>query len=509
MADEDFRQRTQRYAAEYRDYWNEHAGMAMALGFVPVVSTVMGIADAVAAHNDERASLLEKSLSTAGILPFGKAATLLGKAGMSGGALLSVVGPVTLGKAAEKGEMGRFLKPHYDPDFGTEVAELRNYPVPNQGLIDVTARTGQSRTVPLKTAGRGDDVMSELWEQDVGELPVTFKSRDVDKHGRATPYDAGNGAFTWGSHAKSAGGKMDLGTGTSGMAAPDAATYEQIRRTLAHESNHRYAGLEIDAGIWPKNAQGANSNASGYMGYFHNLGEMDSYATELRMGWGDEMREAIPVWHTRRAIAKKVEENVKAGRQPNYMINGLRDPEKAAQYTKKFMEQGLDPKIMSAVEKGKPNWAKNRTKVAGAWAESMSFNEAALLDPKLGQKMGDLASDGSWSARYTGTKTNHAKALALGEEVEPLRAKVRWNDTTQQLEVEEMDGLRRALAARNMFGVNDTNLIPIIFEPVDDVSRFMAKDKQVRRGLMPSDELFRADDATFGKHRNKAFQVEF
>lgn len=88
----DFRQKTQALAAGYRDYWNEHAGMAMALGFVPVVGTVMGIADAVAAHNDERASLLEKTLSTAGILPFGKAASLIKGAVGAGGPVLSVVG---------------------------------------------------------------------------------------------------------------------------------------------------------------------------------------------------------------------------------------------------------------------------------------------------------------------------------------------------------------------------------------------------------------------------------
>ena len=60
------------FSQKYRDFWAERPVASVAAGFVPGVGQALGLADAVTSYNDPRASTAERTLATAGILPFGK-----------------------------------------------------------------------------------------------------------------------------------------------------------------------------------------------------------------------------------------------------------------------------------------------------------------------------------------------------------------------------------------------------------------------------------------------------
>lgn len=496
----DFRQKTQELAGGYRDFWNEHSNVAMALGFVPVVGTVLGIADAVAAHNDERASGLEKTLATAGILPFGKAAGLLkGALGGAGGPVSAIIGgPLILKRAREADKMDEFLTPHYDPDLKTEVAEFRRTPRAKQQYIDATNTGGTPyRTMPYSQAVENDPLVDIMPE--VGDVRTSYTR--VQNPGSVNPdnrpLNAGEGGFRWGPEGTQPlkGATMEIGTGTGGR--PIAhADYEEIDDALVHESSgHMAQAIEASAGNWPKSHTGANMEKHGIVGYFGDSGEIGAEG-RLRRGWTDASREELLPWQHRRGMLKQVEENIKSGKPPNFGLSAQSNPRVAREWAARAEAEPPSESFVTAVTRREPNWnTKPKKRVAGSWIDKMEWRDVTQLEPSLGQKLKAMYKDKSISARYEGDKVNHARKMALGEQVEPVRAKVRWDDTDQTLEVEELDGLRRVMAAKNLFGDRrEGNLVPIIFEPADEVAATMAKDPRYRMSLRPAIDKMMADD---------------
>lgn len=501
-----FRNKAHTLAAEYRDFWAENAGLGLALGFVPVVGQVLGIADAVATHNDERATALDKTLATAGVLPLGKglaAAKGLLRGRGAGGPIMSVVGPTTIQRAKDQGVEDLLTTPHYDPDFGTEVAELVDYGRVPQRVIDVT-NNGRPRTGPLRALVPDEPLLQIVDE--AGDIPTTVTNVRRNAAGQLEPARAGEGAYQWRSPVEPRGGNLEIGTATK-MNRLENADYDEIEGAYVHERSHITQAEEVAKEIWDRKMSGTNVPASGHVGYFFNLGELDAEADRLRRKWPAELRNEMKPHRFRAGMKKLMEENIAAGRVPTHGMENMADPAVARRYAEWAAEEPINQNLSRMVERGRPNWASQAKAGPGAWATTMKVEDVFNLDPRLGEKMKKIGESGNFSARYTGPDTNHARLMAMGETIEPVRAKVVWDDAAGALAVEDLDGLRRALAARNMFGRGQK--IPVVFEPADDVARTMAADPAVRKGIGPLESLYRDDDARYHKYAKTAEKLVY
>jgi hypothetical protein len=174
----------------------------------------------------------------------------------------------------------------------------------------------------------------------------------------------------------------------------------------------------------------------------------------------------------------------------------FKDPATARKWAEWAAEEPPPAAMVRAAEQGHANWPKNVKIPKGGWVEWVDVQEALKLDPNLGAKTAKMADSGDWSARATefaeGQGGNYARKVGLGGTVDPISAKVVWDDTGKQLAISELDGLRRMVAVRNMFGRNQK--VPIVFSPSDDVARSMSMDETFRKGVRPLEATQRADD---------------
>jgi hypothetical protein len=197
-------------------------------------------------------------------------------------------------------------------------------------------------------------------------------------------------------------------------------------------------------------------------------------------------------------MKKMMEENVAAGRTPHAGMETLSDPATARRWAAWAADEPISKGFAEAMERGAPKWGKPQLK-PGEWTEDMSFEDLLYLDPKINQKMNDISLIGSHSAKYAGPDVNHARHMAMGGEVEPIRVKLAWDDQTGALAVQDLDGLRRMMAARNMFGAVGSTKMPVVFEPLDETARRMSTKPGMKNTvhadvgiMMNDDQMFKA-----------------
>jgi hypothetical protein len=493
----DFRDKARQMSMEYRDFWAENAELGMAMGFVPVVGQVLGIADALAAHNDERASELEKGLATAGVLPLGKVVgalkTLATGKGAAGPMLGMVLGPYHIKKVEEAGRAGELVGRHIDPRTGVETAEMVNRGTIKGSVIEQAQKGPQ-------VGGRA----SEMLEGDVlAEIDPDYANMTTIAHaGRSL----GHGEF----RPPGAGGKgaaLGVGTGVPYSGRLSRADAESLASIVGHERKHYIDARDIAAGNRKTRTGGSHPEVVGWHRYAQDTGEIDARLDEFRWNWDPADMESLKPWEHDMAYRKMMEDNVLVGRTVSENTGRLNDPDFARAMYNRAEREGIHPGLERSAKRGAANWEVAVDPKKREWAEQMTAKQLLDLEPRLGQKFDAIFDENGLTATYQNRSKSprYAKNMMLDEKIPAVRAKVRFNETTGTWDVEELDGLRRTLASRNMFGPDAK--VPVIFEPVDDVSRVLAKDPNyLSLDVRPKADLLEADRKKFATAAASALQ---
>jgi hypothetical protein len=189
------------------------------------------------------------------------------------------------------------------------------------------------------------------------------------------------------------------------------------------------------------------------------------------------------------------------GKFPDQDRGLLARPDVAKRFWDRYEQVGPNPAIKRAAARKNANWQVDMNPKKGEWSQELSVAEVAELDPAAGAKFRTMFDEGSLHTRPAtnrGKGTNWGQQMQFDEKIPAVRAKVRYNESTKAWDVEEVDGLRRALVAQQQFGKKVK--VPVVYEPVDDVSRIMGKDAAAQSSeILPKRDLYdkdRMDNAT-------------
>jgi hypothetical protein len=505
------KEQAQSIAMNYRDYWNEHPKLALGLGLVPVAGQIIGLADAAASYADPRADALERGLSTIGILPFGKGVKAAKRIFGSGSGLpdmaLGIMGPAGKKRALANGVPPDRIVSHFDDELKAEVSEI----VPEDGVTDALneAMVNKARKANKPLLVRYGDLRPNdpylAAHPEMANMKVKLVPGQ-DPGGGSYLMNPNTGGFD---PPGSKQYRMTVGVGNGGLA--KRGELSSMLDATRHEGGHAVHNFEVDAGTFPNTMRGADPDTAGQFGYFGNHGEQAAESMAHRADWTADERMAVSPMQHRNAMRQLQQTNVDQRQLLNLNSGYLRQPSIVEGLNRKANLTGGTADITQAQRRGKPAFkAVEPNRKEGEWGDTMSIDDLVDMEPRLGQKMGTMRKDESWSARYKGDtnygegkgpKRNYAKELIAGKEIEPAVVHVRWDSNAGQWHALNVDGIRRTVALRNLYGPNVK--MPVIFKPHGTISKDAKLSGEAFLGadVQPHPTLNADDFATYGPER--------
>ena len=336
-----------RVAQGYRQFWNDHPVAAIGTGFIPVIGTVLGAADAAAAYADPEAPDWEKALSTAGLLPFARGAVKTARAARRGDDLFPgmqiAAGPRGREALENVGAGGKIIRTENVPGFG-EVSEIMDPPTNRFNL-----RRADPNKNPNTTVGVLEPDMDTLYEAYPGleDVPVELLGK------KATDPDFIAGAWR---PPKSISQHVTHGDiSLKHLPQPLVDYLTEVAKVGRHEIGHAIQFLERQAGNW-SDIIGASPARVGYVGYGISKGEiLTNVGSMYRANWPEALRREIPLSTHLKAEQMRIGLATKKGMSLNAHSDVMDRPDVVKQLAERYDREGIPQEALDLWEKG-PNW---------------------------------------------------------------------------------------------------------------------------------------------------------
>ena len=306
-------------AENYRSFWEERPGLAIASGFTPFLGTALGVADFAAALKDPRAGAMETILTGLGILPVVGGVAKLGIPAAKAIAI-SAKGTERLEAADKIGEV-----------FGKIVKNTREgKPVSLAEIMDNPQAWDMAK---VAKGGRFDmeDIIPDtdpifIAYPELRRLKINVNKSPEGTFDLSGKYDPMAGKGKW--------GEIDINL-------PDEFNIHEAVRGILHETQHVIANIE---GM-PNSMLGTNSRWDGWVGYLNNAGEKLARTAGDRAYMSRTAREAVDIGRHMDAETQRLGENLatnsRRGRLEGARQSGMSDPQVAEAYANRSVDVGL------------------------------------------------------------------------------------------------------------------------------------------------------------------------